>query len=102
MKHSLITVDNKINVTSSSNFFSTLLELLGGGTGGVFFLGGLEGPPDGLGVLGGVGEGLVLGVNTNAAGILTVFSDFSNNFGEDAKAAVMTLGSMGWPFKATL
>ena len=64
-------------LTSSSNFFSTLLELLGGGTGGVFFLGGLEGPaPEGLGVLGGVGHGLVLGVNTNAAGILTVFSDF--------------------------
>lgn len=64
-------------IVSSSNFFSTLLELLGGGTGGVFLLGGLEGPaPEGLGVLGGVGHGLVLGVNTNAAGILTVFSDF--------------------------
>ena len=38
----------------------------------------------GLGVLGGVGAGLlfgvVLGVNTNAAGILTVLSVFWNNF----------------------
>ena len=81
---------------SISIFFNKLLFVLGGGTGGVFFLGGLEGPT-GLGVLGGVGAGLLfgvdLGVNTNAAGTLTVLSDFSNNLGEDARAAVITWGS---------
>ena len=54
--------------------------------GGVFFLGGLAGPLFtlntrlGLGVRGGVGAGLLLGVDfgvsTKAAGIVTVLSDF--------------------------
>ena len=74
--------------------------------GGVFFRGGLCGPLLfinilGLGVLGGVGAGLLLGVDlgvrTNAAGIVTVFSDFWNSFGDEARAAVMTFGSI-WPF----
>ena len=82
---------------SNSIFLNKLLFVLGGGTGGVFFLGGLVGPPaeelTGLGVLGGVGAGLLLGVNTNAAGTLTVLSDFSKSLGEDASAAVITLGS---------
>ena len=83
-------------LASISSFFIKLLFVLGGGTGGVFFpvLEGLEGcslaqlevlfTKDcgglGLGVLGGVGAGLpfgvVLGVNTNAAGIFTVLSAF--------------------------
>ena len=65
-----------------SPFFNKLLFVLGGGIGGVFFLGGLEGPFEGLGlgVRGGVGAGLLLGVDfgvsTKAAGMVTVFSDF--------------------------
>ena len=71
--------------------------------GGVFLRGGLCGPLLfinilGLGVLGGVGAGLLLGVDlgvrTNAAGIVTVFSDFWNSFGDEARAAVMTFGSI--------
>ena len=101
-------------LASISSFFIKLLFVLGGGTGGVFFpvLEGLEGcslaqlevlfTKDwgglGLGVLGGVGAGLpfgvVLGVNTNAAGIFTVLSAFWNNLGEEANAAVITLGSI--------
>ena len=68
-----------------SVFFNKLLFVLGGGMGGVFFLGGLAGPLFtntrlGLGVRGGVGAGLLLGVDfgvsTKAAGIVTVLSDF--------------------------
>ena len=90
-----------------SAFFNKLLFVLGGGMGGVFLRGGLCGPLLfisilGLGVLGGVGAGLLLGVllgvdlgvRTNAAGIVTVFSDFWNSFGDEARAAVMTFGSI--------
>lgn len=57
-------------------------------------LGGLDGLESKLGLGLGVLGGLFLGVNTKAAGILTVLSDFWKSFGEEAKAAVMTFGSI--------